>query len=134
VNNYLHTISRRQRTRYDLVMFFDKFCLQRSLFTKKSCLQRLFFTKILSMDHFISVTTFSLPIHWTQAHMYNQITRGMETTRHRSLGERGGRNALLETLQTQKKNQKKTNIHESKKKIRAHRASRKATRLFLTKK
>jgi len=36
----------------------------------------------------------------TQAHMYNQHTRGIETTRHRSLVERGGRKALLETLHT----------------------------------
>ena len=39
----------------------------------------------------------------TQAHMCNQHTREMETTRHRSLVERGGRKALLETLQQQKK-------------------------------
>jgi len=38
--------------------------------------------------------------------MYNQHTRGMATTRHRSLVERGGRKALLETLHTQKKNRK----------------------------
>ena len=37
----------------------------------------------------------------TQAYMYNQHTREMETTRHRSLVERGGRKALLETLQQQ---------------------------------
>jgi len=35
--------------------------------------------------------------------MYNQHTRGMATTRHRSLVERGGRKALLETLHTHKK-------------------------------
>ena len=34
----------------------------------------------------------------TQAHMYNQHTRRMATTRHRSLVERGGRKALLKTL------------------------------------
>jgi len=67
----------------------------------------------------------------------------MATTRHRSLVEKGGRKALLEALHTHKKHkknkkntkkkcQKKTNIHESKEKIRAHRASSKATRLFLT--
>ena len=41
----------------------------------------------------------------TQAHTYNQHTRGMTTTRHRSLVERDGRKALfkLETLHTQKK-------------------------------
>jgi len=62
--------------------------------------------------------------------MYNQhtrgmettrllCTRGMETTRHRNLVERGGRKALLETLHThtQKKNvRNKTDIHESKRK------------------
>jgi hypothetical protein len=49
--------------------------------------------------------------------MYNQHTRGMETTRHRSLVERGAKKALLETLQQPKKKcQRKTDIHESKKK------------------
>ena len=44
------------------------------------------------------------------------------------------RRRLLETLHTQKKKcQTKTDIHESKEKILAHRASSKATRLFLTK-
>jgi len=41
----------------------------------------------------------------------------METTRHRSLGERGGRKALLETLHKhthKKKNvRNRTDIHES---------------------
>jgi len=35
--------------------------------------------------------------------MYNQHTIGMLTTRHRSLVERGGRKALLETLHTHTK-------------------------------
>jgi len=66
--------------------------------------------------------------------MYNQHTRGMETTRHRSLVDRGRRKALLETLHTLKKEiSEKTGIHESIEKIRAHRASNKATRLFITK-
>jgi len=67
--------------------------------------------------------------------MYNQHTRGMETTRHRSLVERGGRKALLETLHTHKKKkcQTKTNIHESKEKIPAHRASAKLLHYFLRK-
>ena len=38
----------------------------------------------------------------TQAHMYNQHTREMETDRHRSLVERGGRKDLLQTLHTHK--------------------------------
>jgi len=50
----------------------------------------------------------------------------MATTRHRSLVERGGRKALLETFHTHKqKCQKKTDIHEFKEKIRAHKASSK---------
>jgi len=70
----------------------------------------------------------------TQAYMYNQHTRGMATTRHRSLVEGDGRKALLETLHTHTQNKSdKPDIHESKEKIRAHRASSKATRLFLTK-
>jgi len=36
--------------------------------------------------------------------MYNQHTRGMATTRHRSLVERGGIKALLESLYTKTKN------------------------------
>jgi len=35
--------------------------------------------------------------------MYNQHTKGMATTRHRSPVEKGGRKALLETLHTHKK-------------------------------
>jgi len=49
--------------------------------------------------------------------MYNQHTRGVAITRHRSLVERGGGKALLETLHThKKKSQKKTDIHESEEK------------------
>jgi hypothetical protein len=39
--------------------------------------------------------------------MYIQHTRGMTRTRHRSLVERGGRKALLETLHTQPKKRRK---------------------------
>ena len=56
----------------------------------------------------------------TQAHMYNQHTRGMATTRHRSLVERGGRKALLETLHTQKKCPKKKPIFSNLKKRFEH--------------
>jgi len=72
--------------------------------------------------------------------MYNQHTRGMATTRHRSLVERGGRKAFvrdkgLAHTQTRKKQkcQEKLIITNLKKRIRAHKASSKATRLFLTK-
>jgi len=99
----------------------------------------LIFAKYLSLCLHIFTCTYR-GTH-TQAHMYNQHTRGMETTRHRSLVERGGRKALLETLHIhthKKKINKKmsetkpifTNLKE---KNRAHRASSKATRLFLTK-
>ena len=92
----------------------------------------LIFAKYLSL--YLHIFTCTYRGTHTQAHMYNQHTRGMATTRHRSLVERGGRKALLETLQQQnKKCQEKPDIHESKEKIRAHRASSKATRLFLTK-
>jgi len=35
--------------------------------------------------------------------MYNQYTRGMATTRHRSLVERGGKKALVKDLANLKK-------------------------------
>jgi hypothetical protein len=44
--------------------------------------------------------------------MYNQHTRGMETTRHRSLVERGGRKALLETLHTHTHKKNKKNVRK----------------------
>jgi len=68
----------------------------------------------------------------TQAHVYNQHTTGMATTRHtvRSMVERGGRKSLLETLHTPKKNQEKRIFTNLKKKIQAHRASSNATRLI----
>ena len=112
----------------------------------------LIFAKYLSPYLYIFTCTYR-GTH-TQAHMYNQHTRGMETTRNRSLVERGGRKALLETLHTNthKKiyayiyiyvyiyiyihifSQKPKPIFTYlKEKIRAHRAASKATRLFLTK-
>jgi len=54
-------------------------------------------------------------------------------TRHRSLGERGGRKTLFETFTNKKKSQKKPIFTNLKKKIQARKASSKATRLFLTK-
>ena len=89
------------------------------------------FAKYLSL--YLHIFTCTYRDTRTQAHIHNQHTRGMETTRHRSLVEKGGKKALLETLHTQKKMSEKTDIHESKEKIRAHRASSKANRLFLTK-
>jgi len=65
----------------------------------------LIFAEYLSLYLYIFTCTYR-GTH-TQAHMYYQHTRGMAITRHRSLVERGGRKALLETLHTQKKNVKK---------------------------
>ena len=50
--------------------------------------------------------------------MYNQHTRGMETTRHRSLIERGGKKALLETFK--KRNIRKNPIFTNLKKRFEH--------------
>jgi len=73
----------------------------------------LIFAKYLSLYLYIFTCTYRGTN--TRARMHNQHTRGMETTRHRSLVERGGRKALLETLHTHTKNvRKKNNIHESK--------------------
>jgi len=80
----------------------------------------LIFAKYISL--YLQIFTCTYRGTHTQAHMYNQHTRGMETTRHRSLGERGGRKALLETLHThthkhtKKYVRNKNNIHESKRK------------------
>jgi len=95
----------------------------------------LVFAKYLSL--YLHIFTCTYRGTHTQAHMYNQHTRGIETTRHRSLVERDRKKALLKTLHTHKHKKKMsetkpvfTNLKE---KIRAHRASSKATRLFLTK-
>ena len=72
--------------------------------------------------------------------MYNQHTIGLETTRHRSLVERGGRETFVRDKDLAQKKEKKERKKMSgkkftnlKKRIRAHRASSKATGLFLTK-
>jgi len=65
----------------------------------------LIFAKYLSL--YLHILTCTYRGTQTQAHMYNQHTRGMATTRHRSLVERGGKKALLEALHTQKKNTRK---------------------------
>jgi len=67
----------------------------------------LIFAKYLSLYlHMFTCTYRGTQI---QAHIYNQHTRGMVTTRHRSLVERRGRKALLETLHTHTKK-----IHQEK--------------------
>jgi len=65
----------------------------------------LIFAKYLSL--YLHIFTCTYRGTHTQAHVYNQHTRGMATTRHRSLVERGGRKALLKTLHTHKKTEKK---------------------------
>ena len=74
----------------------------------------LIFAKYLSL--YLHIFTCIYRGTHTQAHLYNQQSSGMATTRHRSLVERGGRKDLLQTLHTKKNGQKKTDIHESKKK------------------
>ena len=69
----------------------------------------------------------------TQAHMYDQHTSGIATTRHKNMVGRGGRNvSFREKAQTPKKKLQHTDISNLKK-ILANRASSKGTRLFLTK-
>ena len=58
----------------------------------------LIFAKHLSL--YLYIFTCAYRGTHIQAHMYNQHTREMATTRHRSLVKRGGRKALLETLHT----------------------------------
>ena len=52
----------------------------------------LIFAKYLSL--YLHIFTCTYRGTHTQTHMYNQHTRGMATTRHRSLVERGGRKAV----------------------------------------
>ena len=63
------------------------------------------FAKYLSL--YLHIFTGTYRGAHTQAHMYNQHTRRMATTRHRSLVMRSRRKALLETWQTHKKNVRK---------------------------
>ena len=69
----------------------------------------LIFAKYLSL--YLHIFTCTYKGTHTQAHMYNQHTRGMATTRHRSLVESVGRKALLETLHTQIHKNLKKNRH-----------------------
>ena len=48
----------------------------------------------------------------THAHMYNQHTRGMVTTRHRSLVARGGRKAFVVDTGQKMKGKKRKNMSE----------------------
>jgi len=72
----------------------------------------LIFAKYLSLYLYIfTCTCRGTP---TKAHMYNQHTKGMATSSHRSLVEGGGRKALLETLRTHKtKRKRKRNVRKN---------------------
>ena len=73
----------------------------------------LIFAKYLSL--YLHIFTCTYRGTHTPTHVYNQYTRGMATTGHRSLVQRGGRKAFVRDLaHPKKKCQKKTNIHESK--------------------
>ena len=76
----------------------------------------LIFAKYLSL--YLHILTCTYRGTHTQAHMYNQHTRGMATTRRRSLVERGERKVLVrdKDLAHKKKCQIETDIHESKEK------------------
>ena len=67
------------------------------------------FAKYLSL--YLHIFTCTYRDTYTQAHMYNQHTRGTTTAGHRDLDERGGKKTLLETsrthIHTQKKIEKK---------------------------
>jgi len=78
----------------------------------------LVFAKYLSL--YLHIFTCTYRGTHTQAHMYYQHTRGMATTRHSSLVERGGREALLETLHTSKKKCPKKPIFTNLKKRLEH--------------
>jgi len=82
----------------------------------------LIFAKYLSL--YLHIFTCTYRDTYTQAHMYNQHTRGITTAGHRDLDERGGKKTLLETsrthIHTQKKLKKidgRNRFHESKTKV-----------------
>ena len=72
---------------------------------------------LLNIYHFTYTFSHAHTEAHTHKHMYNQHTREIATTRHRSLVERGGRKALFETLHTKKKKCQKKPIFTNLKKI-----------------
>jgi len=93
--------------------------------------------KYIVLSLYIHIFTCTYRGTHTKAYMFNLYTRGMATTRRRSLVGGAEERLLLEAepMYTHKKKTfGKTDIYKSKKKgIRAHKASSKASRLFLTK-
>jgi len=91
------------------------------------------FAKYLSF--YLTIFTCTYRGTHTQAHIYNQHTRGMATTKHRSLVERGGKGAFVRDigLAPNQKNMSAKPVTRILKGFLAHRASSKTTRPFLTK-
>ena len=70
----------------------------------------LIFAKYLSLYlHFFACTYRGTH---TQAHMYNQHTRGMETTRYMGLIERAERKAWLKTLHSPNQKENRKNVRK----------------------
>ena len=69
----------------------------------------------------------------TSTHVQSANKRNGDNQAQEPGRERRKKGFVRDLAHTHKKNVKKTDIHESKERIRAHRASSKATRLFLTK-
>jgi len=96
----------------------------------------LIFAKYLSL--YLHIFTCTYRDTYTQAHMYNQHTRGIRTAGHRVLDERGEK-TLLETSRThihkkkQKKLMEKNRFFESDTEIPVYRVSSIATRPFFAK-
>jgi len=67
----------------------------------------LIFAKYLSLYP----QSFTCTYTHTQAHMYNQHTRGMATTRHRSLVGRSGGRGFVRERPSKKKKKKKISAH-----------------------
>jgi len=85
-------------------LFYDTMNIYFCFYVKTACdvvTVLLIFAKYLSL--YLHIFTCTYRGTHTQAHIYNQHTRGIATTRHRSLVERGGRKTFLKTLHTQKR-------------------------------
>ena len=84
---------------------------------KKGFVRDLAHTIAKYLSLYLHIFTCTYRSTHTQAHMYNQHTRGMATAGHRNLVERGGRKALLVTLHKQKECQKKPKFTNLKKRF-----------------
>ena len=85
-----------------VLRYYEHLFLFSMLKTARDVVTVLFIlAKYLSL--YLHIFTCTYRATHTQAHMYNQHTRGMATTRHRSLVERGGNKAFVRDLAHQKK-------------------------------